>query len=57
MRVNWLAKPDNLRAIAAELHLGLDSLLFVDDSAHECLAVQQELPAITVVRTPAEPLQ
>ena len=57
MRVNWLAKPDNLRAIAAELHLGLDSLLFVDDSAHECLAVQQELPAVTVVRTPAEPAE
>lgn len=53
-RVNWQPKPENLRALASELHLGLESFIFVDDSAHECLAVRQQLPQVTVVQTPAE---
>src|SRR5262249_18339802 len=32
VRANWQPKPDNLREIAAELNLGLDSLVFVDDN-------------------------
>jgi FkbH-like protein len=55
MRANWDSKPDNLRAIAAELNLGLDAFVFVDDSAHECLAVRRALPQVTVVQTPSEP--
>ena len=57
LRVNWDSKPDNLRALAAELNLGLDSLVFVDDSAHECLAVRRALPQVTVVQTPTEPAE
>lgn len=57
VRVNWEPKPGNLRAIAAELNLGLEALVLVDDSAHECLAVRQELPQVTVVQTPAEPVE
>lgn len=56
MRVNWEPKPENLRALAQELNLGLESFVFVDDSAHECLAVRQQLPQVTVVQTPAEVL-
>jgi len=57
MRVNWLPKPENLQALARELNLGLESFVFVDDSAHEGLAVRQQLPQVTVVQTPADPLQ
>ncbi len=53
LRVNWSPKPANLRELAAELNLGLDTFVFVDDSPHECLAVRQELPQITVVQRPA----
>jgi FkbH-like protein len=53
LRVNWSPKPANLRGLAAELNLGLDTFVFVDDSPHECLAVRQELPQITVVQRPA----
>lgn len=52
LRVNWQPKPDNLRSLAEELNLGLDSIVFVDDSAHECGIVRQTLPMVDVVQTP-----
>ena len=52
-RVNWLPKTDNLLSLAAELNLGLDSFIFVDDSDHECAAVRLRLPQVEVVQTPA----
>jgi len=52
MRVNWEAKPDNLVSIAAELNLGLESFVFVDDSDHECAAVRHQLPQVEVVQVP-----
>src|SRR5690606_27061603 len=33
--IDWNPKPDNIRRLAAELNLGLDSVLFLDDSPHE----------------------
>lgn len=55
-RVNWEAKPENLRGLAQELNLGLESFVFVDDSPHECHAVRLALPAVDVVQAPADPL-
>lgn len=55
-RVNWRPKTENLVALADELGLGLDSFVFVDDSDHECAMVRRELPAVTVVKTPAKPI-
>lgn len=52
LRSNWLPKPDNLRAIAQELNLGLESFVFVDDSPQERLFVQQQLPQVFVVKVP-----
>lgn len=56
-RVNWLPKPDNLRAIAAELNLGLDSFIFVDDSDYECSAVRHSLPEVEVIQVPTRPAE
>ncbi|HEX3867020.1 MAG TPA: HAD-IIIC family phosphatase [Gemmatimonadaceae bacterium] len=56
IRVNWQPKVDNLRSLAEELNLGLDSFVYVDDSPHECLQVRRELPQVTVVATPAQPV-
>jgi FkbH-like protein len=53
-RVNWQPKPDNLRSLAKELNLGLDSFVFVDDSDYECALVRRELPMVRVVQTPAK---
>lgn len=51
-RVNWLPKAENLRSLADELNLGLDSFVFVDDSDHECAAVRHALPQVQVVQVP-----
>lgn len=56
-RVNWEPKTQNLRSLADELNVGLDSCIFVDDSNYECLAVRQELPQVEVIQTPSKPLQ
>jgi FkbH-like protein len=53
--VNWDNKASNLRRIAHELNLGLDSLVFVDDSAAECALIRRELPQVDVIQLPTEP--
>jgi FkbH-like protein len=52
-KVNWQDKPANLREIAEELNLGLDSLVFLDDSPFECEAVRTQLPAVRTFQVPA----
>jgi FkbH-like protein len=52
-KVNWDDKPANLRALAAELNVGLESIVFLDDSPFECEAVRQQLPMVTTVQVPA----
>lgn len=52
-RVNWNAKSGNLKSLAAELNLGLDSFVFLDDDARECAEVRAGAPAVTVLPLPA----
>lgn len=47
-KANWNPKPDNLREIAAELNIGLDSMVFVDDNPAERALVSEELPEVAV---------
>ncbi|RJG49011.1 HAD-IIIC family phosphatase [Motilimonas pumila] len=49
-RINWQDKASNLREIANELNIGLDSMVFVDDSEFEVGLVQQQLPQVTAFR-------
>lgn len=51
-QVNWADKPSNLRNIAQSLNVGLDSLVFVDDSSLEIAAVAQQLPMVKTVQVP-----
>lgn len=51
-QVNWTDKVSNLKAIAQELNIGLDSLVFIDDSDFECNAVRSALPAVRVFQVP-----
>jgi thioester reductase-like protein/FkbH-like protein len=53
-RIDWRPKPDNLRAIAGDLGLGLDSVVFVDDSPAECATMRAALPDVTVVELPRD---
>ncbi|MET9352429.1 HAD-IIIC family phosphatase [Streptomyces sp. NPDC006617] len=52
---NWRPKHDNLTELAAELNLGVDSVVFVDDSPFECGLVRSELPQVAVVQVDTEP--
>lgn len=54
-RINWSAKADNIRELAAELDLGLDAFVFIDDSAHEREAMRQLAPSVRVLDVPADP--
>jgi FkbH-like protein len=48
-RANWEDKAANLRAIARDLSLGLDSFVFVDDNPLEREWVRSQLPEVDVV--------
>ena len=52
---NWQPKPDNLRAMASRLGLGLDSVVFLDDSPAERAAMRSTLPDVIVPEVSAEP--
>jgi len=52
---NWNDKPSNLRAIAEQLNIGIDSLVFVDDTSFERNIVRRELPMVAVPEIPDEP--
>jgi FkbH-like protein len=53
-RINWKPKSENLRALAEQLTLGLDSFAFVDDSAVECAEVEAGCPEVLALQMPAE---
>ena len=57
VRVNWSDKAQNIREIAAELDIGLDSLVFVDDNPHETALVAELLPAVRTILLPADPVE
>jgi FkbH-like protein len=54
---NFDDKATNLRRIAETLNLGLDSLVFVDDSPIERGWVARELPEVTVIDLPEDPAE
>src|SRR5262245_8655612 len=54
-RINWEDKASNLREIAKELNIGIDSLVFVDDNPVECELVRQRCPECEVVLLPDKP--
>ena len=53
-RINWNDKSTNIRAIAEELNIGLDSIVFVDDNLFEINFIRETLPEVTLIHLPAE---
>jgi FkbH-like protein len=51
---NWNDKAENLKAIAARLNIGLDSLVFVDDNPVERARIRQSLPMVAVPELPKD---
>ena len=52
-QINWDDKATNLRRIAEDLNIGLDSMVFVDDSEFEVNLIRQVLPEVEVIHLPA----
>jgi FkbH-like protein len=48
-QINWDDKATNLIRIAESLNIGLDSLVFIDDSLFECDWVRTQLPQVEVI--------
>ena len=53
--INWDDKPKNMVQISAELNIGLDAMMFVDDSASERGMMAAALPKVKVLDLPADP--
>jgi len=54
-QANWNDKATNIRAIAEELSLGLDAMVFLDDNPVERGLVRALLPQVAVPELPEEP--
>jgi FkbH-like protein len=57
IRINWIDKAQNLRDIATELNVGIDSLAFLDDNPVERQRVRLELPEVAVIELPVDPMK
>jgi FkbH-like protein/FkbM family methyltransferase len=54
-RMNWDSKSANLRALAQELNLGLDSFIFIDDNPVDCAEVRSGCPEVLTLQLPPDP--
>ncbi|MEA2672101.1 MAG: hypothetical protein QOG45_2321 [Chloroflexota bacterium] len=54
-RIGCASKPAGVREIAAELGIGLDSVVFWDDSPEERAQMRAELPQVLTPEVPADP--
>jgi FkbH-like protein len=53
-RINWQPKSESIAAIAAELNIGIDSLVFVDDNPFELAECSAALPGLRGLLVPEE---
>ena len=53
-RVNWTAKSENIRSLAKELELGLDSFIMVDDNPIECAEIGANCPEVLTLQLPPD---
>lgn len=53
-RLNWRSKSENLKSLAEELQLGLDSFIFIDDDPVPCAEVKANCPEVLTLQLPPE---
>jgi FkbH-like protein len=54
-RINWEDKPRGILGIAAELNIGLEAIMFVDDNPMEREMVHSTLPQVEILDLPSDP--
>lgn len=52
---NWTDKATNIREIARQLNIGINSLVFVDDNPAERSIVRRNVPEVSVIELPTDP--
>jgi FkbH-like protein len=52
MKINWEDKLTSITSIAQELNIGLNSIVFVDDSDFEINYIKQQLPEVHCIQVP-----
>ncbi|OGG50142.1 hypothetical protein A3D72_01070 [Candidatus Uhrbacteria bacterium RIFCSPHIGHO2_02_FULL_57_19] len=55
IRINWQDKASNMREIAEELNLGLDSFVFADDDPGNRMLMRGMLPEVLTIDLPHDP--
>jgi FkbH-like protein len=53
--IHWEPKHQSLETIARKLNIGLEHMVFVDDSPVECELIRLALPMVTVIQLPGQP--
>ncbi len=53
-QINWVDKVENIKSIAKQINIGLDSLVFIDDNPVECERVSKALPQVEVLQVPCD---
>jgi len=56
-RINWQDKATNLKDLVTELNLGLNAVVFIDDSPSERARVREAWPDVLVPEWPSDPAQ
>lgn len=51
-KINWKEKSINIKEIAEDLNLGLDSFIFVDDNPLECSKMAESCPEVLTLQLP-----
>jgi len=54
-RVNWRTKSENIKSLAEELNVGLDSVVLIDDDDVACAEVQAQCPEVLTLQLPRPP--
>lgn len=57
IKINWNDKASNIREIASDLNIGLDSIVFVDDNPTERELIKQLLPMVSIPEWPKQPYE
>lgn len=51
-KINWQDKVTNIKELADDLNIGVDSMVFVDDSSFEVNLVKEQLPVVKTFQVP-----
>jgi FkbH-like protein len=55
LKINWVNKSDNIKSLAQELNIGLDSMVFLDDNPSERELIKTVIPEVDVPDFPTQP--